>query len=337
MAEPKDPTDDQSGTDIGTGADNAPTTAIAYRQTARRLANRYLRKSEGLAGNGPHGVDVQGFIVWLANMRPEVAANTWRQYKAAAVFALTEAGFPGGADALRAIPSTGARRRGTRTSATKRKGFPSRDRDRVCKWLRARGTDTAFILEVWIVASASTGLRPCEWAAATFLDAHPETGAPALLVQNAKATHGRAHGPSRTLKLGTLTEKEIDVIRKHANFCRTIASQGPDEFHRLYSRAARLMAEASRALWPKRERHFTLYSLRHQFAANAKKVMTKQGVGAVMGHATDETAGHHYARATQGEGGSRGPLPEPSPAEVARVRQVTITPPSNSPRPTLAD
>ncbi len=42
-------------------------------------------------------------------------------------------------------------------------------------------------------------------------------------------------------------------------------------------------------------------------------------VAALLGHATDETATRHYARA--GEADGRFPVPSPDPAKVARIRK----------------
>ncbi len=312
----------------------APTTAFSYRQTARRLANRYLRKPDAERGPEPLGVNPAGFIIWLANMRMEWARNTWRQNKSAVVFVFSEAGLIEDAKALKAIGSEGTKRKGTRTSATKRKGFPARDRDRISRWLEARDTSAAHELILWIRATVATGLRPCEWANATF--AITPEGSPQLVVVNAKATNGRAHGPTRTINMASYPEDVVQDVQAHSNHCRAVASAGEEAFYHFYTAMRRLMAEASRALWPRRDRHYTLYSLRHQFAANVKQGIvsesdedTRSTVGALMGHATDDTAGFHYARAAQADSGPRQLVPDAAPEEVARVRRVARSRPAD--------
>jgi integrase len=78
------------------------------------------------------------------------------------------------------------------------------------------------------------------------------------------------------------------------------------------------MRAATRACFGKRKRYPTLYSLRHQFAANAKACgLTKAEIAALMGHASEDTAGRHYARRTTGHTGLNA---RPLPAFVKIVR-----------------
>lgn len=300
------------------------TTARAYDRVAARLAARFLREG-GAPGHGAGGVDPMSFIDWVIALKPAVARNTWRQYKAATVHALATNGDLVAADTLRQVSSTGSKTKGERTSATKKKGFPARDRDRIIRWLLARQAVNSVPLVAWIRAGILTGLRPCEWPGSRYIDVHPETGGAALIVANAKATHGRANGPQRTIFLQnrdgmSLPPQDLAVIRAHSEYCRELATTGPDQFGRFYNNCRNLMSQASRAVWPRRQRHYTLYSCRHQFSANAKKVTTREGVAALMGHASDATAAANYARATQASSGDLPLVPVPHPNEVATVR-----------------
>jgi len=73
-------------------------------------------------------------------------------------------------------------------------------------------------------------------------------------------------------------------------------------------------------LWPKRTSHATLYSMRHQFSANAKASgFTREEIAALMGHAVDTTATQHYGKKTAGY---EMITVRPDPAEVARIRSV---------------
>src|SRR3546814_3593759 len=58
--------------------------------------------------------------------------------------------------------------------------------------------------------------------------------------------------------------------------------------------------------WP------TLYSLRHQLLADAKRTLTQPEVAAIAGHASDATAGQHYGRRRSGV---RAPAVTPSRSE----------------------
>lgn len=86
-----------------------------------------------------------------------------------------------------------------------------------------------------------------------------------------------------------------------------------------------LMREVSGKLWPRRSRRPTLYSCRHQFAANVKLAYEDRPdaaavVAALMGHASDDTAHHHYAR--KNKGSRKAVVPRPTELEVARIRAV---------------
>lgn len=311
------------GADAGVSADVktppvASSTEDAYRRVAMRLAKTFLA-SGGTSGPLPLGVDADAFVEWIPTLKAERAQSTWRQFKAAVVFVLLESGQEEAASRLKAVSSSGALKRGRKTSATKRKGFPSRDRARLIGWISDRRAAYSELLVAWIVAGIRVGLRPREWHGSRFLAEHPETGRPALVVRNAKATQGRANGAFRTLFLDDVPADDVHTIKSLSEFC---AAQTAEQFERVYTNCRHLIAAASRALWPRRDRHYTLYSCRHQFAANAKKIRSRTEVGALMGHADDATAAHHYARAVQGEGGALGLVPTARPAEVATVKHV---------------
>ncbi|MCA8451381.1 hypothetical protein, partial [Burkholderia vietnamiensis] len=60
------------------------------------------------------------------------------------------------------------------------------------------------------------------------------------------------------------------------------------------------------ACFGSRKTYPTLYSARHQFAADAKSSgWTQAEVAALLGHASDDTAARHYARARSGQSAIR--------------------------------
>src|SRR5260363_111525 len=59
-----------------------------------------------------------------------------------------------------------------------------------------QNSDYAKRTALWLAAAAVTGLRPCEWRTAQLNE-----DATQLIVQNAKATNGRANGASRTIAI----------------------------------------------------------------------------------------------------------------------------------------
>ena len=103
------------------------------------------------------------------------------------------------------------------------------------------------------------------------------------------------------------------------------------------------MRRITKGLFPKRGLRPTLSSPRHAAAARWKMAYVTSAlneeqrlpglaiVAAMLGHASDETATKHYARASTGDGVY--PVPEPDPAEIARIRHCLKAMARGSPYP----
>ncbi len=141
-----------------------------------------------------------------------------------------------------------------------------------------------------------------------------------MKIQNAKNTNGRSHGETRTLVLKNVKEEDLLAIRNHLNNIRMFL--GMDEYDYFYNGCAIALYKACRQCWPRRKRHITLYSTRHQFSANAKSSgFSRQEVAAMMGHAVDITATIHYGRKQAGnEELSVNPIEE----DVFKVRSIDV-------------
>ena len=84
---------------------------------------------------------------------------------------------------------------------------------------------------------------------------------------------------------------------------------------------SRRLSTAVSKLWPTRKMKPTLYSGRHQFAANLKAAgYSRAEIAALMGHATDETAGQQYGRKKAGR--KTGGLAKALASEVEKVRVI---------------
>ena len=165
----------------------------------------------------------------------------------------------------------------------------------------------ASIARLWLWVGVLTGLRPTEWQGASW----QESG-PTLVVRNAKHTNGRAHGVERRLRLHLLTPTEQEAIHSMVDLVAVT-----QDFPELYQQVRKTIARAGRLCWPRRIQRPSLYSARHQWTANAKRVYTQREVAAMAGHASEETAGIHYARRIQGE---EAHLPMPDAEDMRRVR-----------------
>jgi hypothetical protein len=289
-----------------------------YIARAIQLANR-AKKELGIDEN--EELDVRQLVVWLTEHKTNINAKSWRQYKSSVIYyleghddiqAATEA-----IEYLKDITSKGAATYTEKTSSLKLKKISFDDWQKLDGFLKQKNNKWHEELRAWLRASIITGLRPVEWKNTHFFihNTHP-----ALKIQNAKHTNGRSNGPTRTLILEDLKEADLIAIKTHLNNVRTFAGMGEYDF--FYQGCSIALYKACRKCWPRRKRHITLYSTRHQFSANAKSSgMSRLEVAALMGHAVDETAGEHYGRKQAGnEKIGVIPLEE----EVSRVRHVTI-------------
>lgn len=115
------------------------------------------------------------------------------------------------------------------------------------------------------------------------------------MVRNAKHTHGRTCGETRSLDVSGLSPSEQADIRYLSNRL----SEG--DYAKVYAACRKRLAWVAKTLWPGREKRPTLYSARHQFSADAKRSgMSKTEIAACMGHQSPETASSHYGHRTAG-------------------------------------
>ncbi|KVF31584.1 hypothetical protein [Burkholderia vietnamiensis] len=294
-----------------------------YASKARQICHRAARE---LGYQLVDSVSPVAISVHLITRKPEIARNTWKLYKNAlrshfraladdAKDQVTAKELRAAITLLDAETSTGAMLRGTRTSATKQKQFKRHDFDRLIEYLSEHVGRHKFAnaLRTWLIAARFTGLRPCEWEHAGLTDVG---GRPCLVVRNAKATNGRGNGDYRRLDLSRAGVPDIDALHDMMEMLEGYEAELG--FATLQERLAHYMKRATRACFGRRKKYPTLYSLRHQFVADAKRSGHSQAeVAALLGQASDETASRHYARAVSGESAVR---VSPIAAEVNRVR-----------------
>lgn len=290
---------------------SAPTrTAETTRQYMTRAAN-LLRDIAQTTGIDPQ-VDPMTIVTWLSDSRATLSRSNFRMRKAALAYWLENADIDGAGaalSALRTVPPDGTVKKGTKTSAKKQKGLSTRDRDRLFEWLSKSDNPWAPVVESFIRVGTLTGLRPIEWrtAAITHID-----GKPHLAIKNAKYTNGRANGPNRHQDLSEFDAADLVLIEAHLSVLAI------SDWRKMIRNCRALLLRANDQLWPRRGQNVTLYSTRHQFSANAKLQLSRQGVAALMGHRSTRTAGSHYARRVQGDPDA--PVPKPLAGEMATVR-----------------
>lgn len=287
-----------------------------YLIRARQLINRAKKELE-LPDD--ESLDVRQLVVWLSEHKKNINRESWRQYKSAVIYYLEnhedETASIEALEYIKGITSIGALTYTEKTSSLKLKKISFEDWQKLDTFLLNKNNKWHAELRAWLRASIITGLRPVEWMKAQFDE---YDGKPALIILNAKNTNGRAHGDTRTLILEDVSEEDIQAIKNHLNSVRTFF--GMDEYIYFYRGCAIALYKACRKCWPRRKRHITLYSTRHQFSANAKSSgFSKIEVAAMMGHAVDVTATIHYGRK---QAGNEKIGVSPIADDVARVRQV---------------
>ncbi len=316
--------------------DNSPTrtedTVASYRARWPSL----VRMATGQCGSQPPTLELVWAVAqWLADGRDGYSPNTYRQYRAALLWVVEQ--MPAVEDGLQGkIESSlkpeeeqnrGARNQPleARTLAKKRKRIEEEDFSILCEALCASPVASDRDLLVFFEANLMAGLRPSEWeGTALSLEA---TGDVVLKVANGKATNGRANGPKRTL---TFTGPESGQASKKLYSCLSLVERVLEDVdqadrRKVWTKFCRALQDRFRVvnhhLWPRRKRHYTLYSSRHTLLAAAKPTFNSCEVAAIAGHGADATATRHYARPGKGRRSPCAILPAPAEAEVASVRK----------------
>lgn len=208
-----------------------------------------------------------------------------------------------------------------RTSAKKQKFINENDLEELGDYIRGTKGKWRTRGFRFLLANIVTGLRPIEWESIQVIDDH-EKGTITLIVKNAKATNGRGNGETRTLTING--EHERNIVRDHLYELRTFQEEEPAKTYDDYcKRAYARLYEACKFLWPKRKTVFSLYTGRHQFAANNKASgATKEEIANLMGHVSILTAGRHYGKKRSGWVNK----PNTAKAMIKRSKSSTIKP-----------
>lgn len=241
-------------------------------------------------------------------------------------------------DRLEATSCSGFAKRGRHTSALKAKKFSDRDYQAVMEdlaWRIESGTNHwANSLRTFLRANRIAGLRPSEWEYASVQEAKPGSESLVLVVHNAKHTNGRGNGPIRVIELDGLPADDLDALHEMVQLVEAVESGAIAGAYRrdgakrpisgyadMVKQISHLLYDITREIFPantRRKTWPTLYSLRHQVAADAKKSGSKEAVvAALLGHASDATAGQHYGRRVSGQ---RPVQIKPAASNVATVR-----------------
>ncbi len=317
-------------------------TKAAYLDRAKSLLERYKKAQVNIPFRHSE------FVAWIVDMKPSISRSTWRQYKASIIWYLELKNERELADYLKNVNNDGCKDyknipiENRKTSARKKKSVTEREEDSITQYLKDTGEESFWSKPTLAIFKAilATGLRPEEWQSAVLITESNERYSvdkiPVLVVSNAKATNGRAHGEFRSLHLNDIDESDMLYIRIALQYTNPRSNKGwmtpggkAKSWHEYYKYIRSHLYRVTSKLFPVATRRVTIYSCRHQFIANLKKAKyAKEEIAAMVGHGTDETATVHYGRAKFGR--TRKGLPTPNAEEVSRVKLVYQGRPSTS-------
>jgi integrase len=300
-----------------------------------RLLHRTFTRTRGYV------VDADEMVAMLIENRKNYSMRYWRFLKATVMHTLLKAPHSNqmAIERLDEVSSKGLRTRSQKGSGRKVKRIPANVASNLVFDLLAANTGTKTPLRSKyseataniVLATIATGLRPSEWSRATIVSGQGADGSqiPVLRVRNGKYNSVRANGEFREIKLDRLTQEELDVIQ---NTIQEFAANADRlrqfiyDINREMKRSLVKLAEVG--LIEKRFVNITLYSARHQFAADAKSAnLPFRVVAAMLGHRSQKTASWHYARKQVGSGGVKvSPTPASIAAVNARVPRPTVDP-----------
>ncbi|UUA75140.1 hypothetical protein [Cellvibrio sp. QJXJ] len=310
-------------------------TEAAYTKQAVFMLENYA-KNAGKDWDQDHGQ----LIDWLSSKRDSSSAAYWGRIRSALVFFFKNNGNPDLAASIKAI-SKDRCAPPTHTSANKKKSVSDTELVSLANYLLREGSSKISIQTYqFFLSGIITGMRPSEWEFCDFRilrdakelrlqdfgggeNVSPEmVDGIKIVVQNAKATNGRAHGEFRTLLFPKLHPQEKEVLLDHYRSVEHARDLG--QFPLFQRQCSDKLRYAGQKLWPSKRKRISLYSGRHQSMANGKASNLPANVIAAMhGHATDRTAGEHYGRKQFGVSG-RVYMQVPA-DEVARVREIPST------------
>jgi hypothetical protein len=316
----------------------SPRTKKDYARRCRQLAKAAQRELAKATGQRANTINLTPTMLvdFVIDKKGDYLANSWRVVRSSVVATLMKTAALVDETVAKEIETAIERLKQEKpapekdkkpvTSRTKDKSPTEKDLVRIGHEALARQTQSAIDLVRYLKATLPTGLRPCEWPRARFGKSTRDGYGWMLVVENAKATNGRAHGPVRTLHWEELAPEVVqDILTWIA-----IAQDGGHD--RRLNTIGHQLWEITRTLWPRRKEWPTLYSARHVAIAGWKAFYVCKGQGpaerlealaviaALSGHGSDETASKHYARANAASG--KRPVPTADPAEVQNVRRV---------------
>ena len=216
-----------------------------------------------------------------------------------------------------------------RGPALKKKYFRRLDFHKVLTYLQKFSNSSySETLINWMIAGINTGLRPGEWRLTSIVEGEkPMTQEPyiVLYVMNSKATNGRGNGVVRTLDITDMSPGVLNAIRRMSDIGFEAYQRGEDAYIEMQKACAKLLSRACKSALGKAGNQYCLYSVRHQFIANAKGLLhSPEEISCMVGHHDVMIAMEQYGRKmTAWETRELLNFPKPIEPEVRRMYRYT--------------
>lgn len=318
------------------------------------LMDGVARKILGSNGNA-ESITAHNVVTHLTHLAAEktVASSTFRLTKSAAMYWLACAAktlMDAGEDIsehrqayeafgkLRYVEAASE----LRTSGKKLKSFGTEARDALKVAAESRGRRSPNIARAasFVRANLLVGLRPNEWFDASFASylQRDEDGSlsrnsdgslvftPMLVVENSKATQGRANGLVRELLLHNASVDELKALMHWWHLAiqhrerHPVSTENKKLTDNLYKPLNAAIRRALASAGFSATNIPSTYSTRHQVIADWKKAgIAPRVIAAFFGHRSQHTQSDHYAKKRSGQGGATSTKFGPSPESLSRV------------------
>ena len=265
-------------------------TVIQYNSIMSAFFKRYERETSYTWQDDPIK-----FSNWIIKVNENCSSSTWRLRKNAITFCLEPIAPAEAVNLIRNLKFIEKDRKGLPlvTSQKKTKRIKTADFELLLRSLVKSDRTYDVPLGIWLNAGLLIGARPCEWYGAVLNKNE-------IILPCAKFNEERSCGKTRTIHFLEAFDSD-GYINIKAHVDRVNSFESKQQYTDFYDSCRRRLWSVNHKIWPGKEKNITLYSPRHQFSANAKKVGSPIIVAAMMGHRSSMTATEHYCRSEHGD------------------------------------
>ncbi len=270
-----------------------------YYVKGQQLIARY-EKLKGFEWRG----DPVFAVKWWIDKSEQYAPSTWGFYRLALIEFMRRRGPLEAVELLEEVGRHQCTKKPNErlTSALKQKFFPTKDQIAIYNAIddiynpevrtRQRPKSNWHILKLLLEQGILLGLRIDEFKRVRLVVGNNKT---ILFVRNAKFDKIRSHGKYRRIHLTRYSDDQLENLQELLQIIHL------NDHEKLMKNLGDCLYRLCKQLFPRRKKTPSLYSMRHQFIANAKAAeLSDVEIAALVGHKVNDTAKRHYARAGKG-------------------------------------